>query len=46
MVTLFLMVGFSASFVRDLGMQAVPWIISLWVAWGLGVFWVRAHGWR
>ena len=45
-MTLFLLVGFSVNFARDLGMHAAPWIITLWLAWALGVFWVRARGWR
>ncbi|MDP8922655.1 MAG: hypothetical protein M3O34_07235 [Chloroflexota bacterium] len=45
LVTLFLLVGFTLSFGRALGMESAPWIVSLWLAWGLGVAWVRARGW-
>lgn len=45
MLTLFLLVGFTLSFGRALGLESAPWIVSLWLAWGLGVAWVRARGW-
>jgi hypothetical protein len=44
-LTLFLLVGFTVSFGRALGLESAPWIVSLWLAWGLGVAWVRARGW-
>ncbi len=45
LVTLFLLIGFTVSFGRALGLESAPWIVSLWVAWALGVGWVRARGW-
>lgn len=46
--TLMLMVSFTFSFLRDARTveSALPIIISLWIAWGLGVAWVRAGGHR
>ena len=44
-LTLFLLVGFTVSFGQALGAASLPWIVSLWLAWGLGVDWVRARGW-
>jgi hypothetical protein len=46
LLTLFLLVGFTLSFGRALGVDGAPYIISLWIAWALGVGWVRARGWR
>jgi hypothetical protein len=46
-VTLMLLVGFTFSFPRDVGFEnAVPWVVSFWLLWGLGVSWVRSRGWR
>ncbi len=44
-MTLFLLLGFTVSFGQALGTDSLPWIISIWLAWGLGVAWVRARGW-
>ena len=42
--TLMLLVSFTFSFARDVGLvSALPWIIASWLAWGLGVAWVRSH---
>jgi len=44
-VTLMLLVGFTFSFVRDVGFaNAVPWVVSFWLLWGLGVYWLRSRG--
>jgi hypothetical protein len=44
-VTLMLVVGFTFSFIRDVGfLTAVPWVVSFWLLWGLGVYWVRGRG--
>ncbi|MCC6178685.1 MAG: hypothetical protein IT305_25545 [Chloroflexi bacterium] len=45
LVTLFLLLGFSLNFGRDLGGDAIPWIASLWLAWLVGVLWVRSRRW-
>ena len=43
--TLMLVVSFSFSFARDVGLvSALPWVIATWLAWGLGVAWVRSRG--
>lgn len=43
-VTLMLVVAFTFSFARDIGLvNALPWIVSSWIAWGLGVAWVRSR---
>ena len=45
--TLMLVVSFTFSFARDVGLvSALPWIIASWLAWGLGVAWVRSRGRR
>lgn len=44
--TLMLLVSFTFSFARDVGLiVALPWVIASWMAWGLGVAWVRSRGW-
>jgi hypothetical protein len=44
-VTLMLLIGFTFSFPRDVGfVNAVPWIVSFWLLWGLGVSWLRSRG--
>ena len=43
--TLMLVVSFSFSFARDVGLvSALPWVIAAWLARGLGVAWVRSRG--
>ena len=43
-VTLLLLVGFTFSFPRDVGFaNAVPWVVSFWLLWGLGVYWLRSR---
>ena len=43
--TLMLLVSFTFSFARDVGViVALPWVIASWLAWGLGVAWVRSRG--
>ena len=45
--TLMLMMSFTFSFARDVGLvSALPWVIATWLAWGLGVAWVRSRGGR
>ncbi|MFN8521731.1 MAG: hypothetical protein U0821_01320 [Chloroflexota bacterium] len=44
--TLMLMLGFTASFGDLVGrVEAVPAVAGLWIAWGLGVAWIRSKGW-
>ncbi len=46
-VTLMLLVSFTFSFAHDLGLiAALPWIVASWMAWGLGIAWVRGRGAR
>lgn len=43
--TLILLIGFSISFSQTLGMDALPWVAAVWIAWLAGVAWVRARRW-